>query len=120
MDKALIVKGKWLDLILDGDESGPKLWEIRGTGTQVRGRVGLIRSGSGLIVGSTEIVGSSLLLKYDFETFRHLHKISGPYEELPYAEPHIWYLNESIRFPAPIPYRHPHGAVIWVNLEGRM
>ena len=46
MDKALIVKEKWLNLILDGDESGPKLWEIRGSGTWIRGRVGLIQSGS--------------------------------------------------------------------------
>ena len=87
MDKALIVKEKWLNLILDGDESGPKLWEIRGSGTWIRGRVGLIQSGSGLIMGSTEIVGSSLLLREDFEMFRHLHKIDGAFDDLPYKEP---------------------------------
>ena len=117
MDKALIVKEKWLNLILDGDESGPKLWEIRGSGTWIRGRVGLIQSGSGLIMGSTEIVGSSLLLREDFEMFRHLHKIDGAFDDLPYKEPHIWYLKGSQRFSAPIPYQHPQGAVIWVNLE---
>lgn len=37
MDKALIVKEKWLNLILDGDESGPKLWEIREVLLQVKG-----------------------------------------------------------------------------------
>ena len=110
MDKALIVKEKWLNLILDGDESGPKLWEIRGSGTWIRGRVGLI-------MGSTEIVGSSLLLREDFEMFRHLHKIDGAFDDLPYKEPHIWYLKGSQRFSAPIPYQHPQGAVIWVNLE---
>ncbi len=81
MDKALIVKEKWLDLILDGDENGPKLWEIRGSGTLIRGRVGLIQSGSGLIVGSTEIVGSIPLLREDFEMFRHLHKIDGRFDD---------------------------------------
>lgn len=116
MDKALIVKEKWLGLILDGDENGPKLWEIRGSGTLVRGRVGLIQSGSGLIVGSTEIVGSTPLLKEDFERFRHLHKIDGRFDDLPYKEPHIWYLKCSRRFSAPVLYRHPQGAVIWVNL----
>lgn len=120
MDKALIVKEKWLNLILDGNEEGQKLWEIRRSRTQVRGRVGLIQSGSGLIVGSTEIVGSAPLLREDFEMFRYMHKIDGSFNDLPYAEPYIWYLKEPQRFSSPIPYKHPQGAVIWVNLKKGM
>lgn len=113
MNKAFIVKEHWGNLILDNE----KLWEIRGTGTQIRGRVGVIFSGTGMIQGSVEVVGSSLLLKEDFEMFRKLHHISEEFEDLPYREPHAWYLKDAIRFTEPIPYQHPQGAVIWVNLR---
>lgn len=113
MDKAFIVKEHWGNLILDNE----KLWEVRGTGTQIRGRVGVIFSGTGMIQGSVEVVGSSLLLKEDFEMYRKLHYIEGEFEDLPYDEPHIWYLKDAIRFTEPIPYQHPQGAVIWVNLR---
>lgn len=113
MDKAFIVKEHWGNLILDGS----KAWEIRGTGTQVRGRVGVIFSGTGLIQGSVEIVASSLLLREDFDMFRKYHHIPGEFDSLPYEEPHIWYLKDAIRFTEPIPYRHPQGAVIWVDLS---
>lgn len=54
IEKAFIVKERWGNLIL----SGLKPWEIRGTGTQVRGRVGVIFSGTGMVYGSVEITGS--------------------------------------------------------------
>lgn len=113
MDRAFIVKEHWGNLILGGS----KLWEIRGTGTQVRGRVGVIFSGTGMIKGSVEIAGSSLLLREDFEMFRKYHHIPGSFEDLPYEEPHIWYLKDAVRFTEPIPYQHPQGAVIWVDLS---
>lgn len=116
MDRAFIAKEHWGNLILDRK----KLWEIRGTGTTVRGRVGVIFSGSGMIYGSVEIVSSSALMREDFERHNGLHRIQCCFEELPYKNPHIWYLKEAIRFKEPIPYRHPQGAVIWVNLEGRI
>lgn len=113
LDKAFIVKPYWGELILKGLKS----WEIRGTGTQVRGRVGVIFSGTGMIHGSVEIVGSSLLLREDFDMFRKYHHIPGEFDSLPYAEPHIWYLKDPIKFTDPIPYCHPQGAVIWVDLS---
>lgn len=113
MERAFVVKEHWGNLILNGS----KLWEIRGTGTQIRGRVGVIFSGSGMIQGSVEITGSSLLLKEDFDMFKKYHHIQGSFEELPYKEPHIWYLKDAVRFSEPIPYEHPQGAVIWVDLS---
>lgn len=112
IEKAFIVKEHWGNLIL----SRLKPWEIRGTGTQVRGRVGVIFSGTGMVYGSVEITGSELLLREDFNMFREHHRIPGDFEDLPYKEPHIWHLKDAIRFKEPIPYRHPKGAVIWVNL----
>lgn len=112
MDKAFIVKEHWGNLILDGS----KPWEIRGTGTQVRGRVGVIFSGTGMIQGSVEIVGTSLLLREDFNLFRKYHHILGDFEDLPYKRPHIWLLRNATRFSEPVPYQHRQGAVVWVRL----
>ncbi len=113
IDKAFIVREHWGNLILDN----LKPWEIRSTRTQVRGKVGVIFSGTGMIYGSVEILGSSILLKQDFEMFPEKHRIQGGFEDLPYKEPHIWQLGNAVRFKKPVPYKHPRGAVIWVNLE---
>lgn len=53
--KGLIIKSKWADLIL----SGEKTWEIRGSQTHQRGRIGIIKSGTGKIFGSVELVTAS-------------------------------------------------------------
>src|SRR5687768_13149950 len=50
--QALIVKSPWIDLILDGQ----KTWELRGSRTKVRGQIGLIKSGSGLVFGTCNVV----------------------------------------------------------------
>ena len=53
MDRALIVRQPWIDLIL----SGEKTWEMRSRPTNVRGRIGLIEQGTGLIVGECFLDG---------------------------------------------------------------
>lgn len=116
MNRAFIVKEQWGNLIL----SGTKTWEIRGVGTKIRDRVGVIFSGTGMIQGSVEIVGSSLLLREDFDLYKKHHQIICDYDELPYKEPHVWYLKDAVRFEEPIPYQHPQGAVVWVNLWDRI
>lgn len=109
----LILKKTWLDLILDGK----KTWEIRGSDTKKRGRILLAESGTGLIKGSVVLEHTSLLLKEDFEAYPKKHRIPCTYEELPYRNPHIWYMKEPCRFSKPVPYKHPQGAVIWVKGE---
>src|SRR5674476_1110094 len=52
MKLALIVAEPWISKIL----SGEKTWEMRSRATTVRGRIGLIRKGSGLIVGAVDII----------------------------------------------------------------
>lgn len=49
----LIIKEKWLRLIL----SGLKSWEIRGSRTKKRGTIYLIQSGSSHIMGQVEKAG---------------------------------------------------------------
>ena len=114
--RGLIIKDPWIDLIL----SGYKKWEIRGSNTRIRGQIALIRSGSGLVVGQcllTDTIGP-LTLK---EMKRNIEKHRVPLKELksrlPYKKTFAWVLQNAKSFSQPIPYKHPIGAVIWVNLD---
>lgn len=109
----LIVRKPWIDLILDGE----KTWEIRGNDTKKRGRILLAESGTGLVMGSAELYHTCILLKEDFEAYHRKHRIEAEFEELPYKNPHIWWLRHPNRFEKPVPYVHPQGAVIWVKGE---
>ena len=113
MMKALIVKPHWGNLILDGE----KVWEIRGSNTTIRGEVGIIFSGSGEVKGSVFLADSLSLTKEEFEQNKDLHRIACSYEELPYKHPYRWVLKSGKRYKKPKPYKHPQGAVIWVNLS---
>lgn len=110
--KGLIVKSPWIDKIL----SGEKPWEIRGNNTKIRGRIALIKSGTGKIYGTVELIDSSRLSYNDFFKNKDRHKIDDTGAYFIYNTPHAWVLSNAIRLDNPIPYNHPQGAVIWVNL----
>lgn len=112
MDRALIIKQKWLDLIF----CGAKTWEIRGSNTKIRGKIGLIESGSGLIVGECEIVDSYILSPQLFMANFHKHGVDLRKDNLKYKTPYAWALRNANRYDKPIPYNHPQGAVIWVKI----
>jgi ASCH domain-containing protein len=48
----LVIKSPWIDPILSGD----KTWEIRGRNTAIRGSIALIKSKSGMVVGTCDVV----------------------------------------------------------------
>jgi hypothetical protein len=50
--RGLLIRSPHIEKILRGE----KIWEIRGSRTSVRGPIALIRSGSGEVVGTCEIV----------------------------------------------------------------
>ena len=50
--KGLIIDEPWIGFIL----SGRKTWEMRSRNTQIRGRIGLIRKGSKMVVGVADLV----------------------------------------------------------------
>ncbi|MBZ0130440.1 MAG: ASCH domain-containing protein [Rhodobacteraceae bacterium] len=114
--KALIVDQPWIDLIL----SGKKTWEMRGTSTSFRGWFGLIRKSSGQVVGAARLtgVGQALSTEQMVATIERHHipeQIIRSGTVSKWTTP--WHLASARPLLRPVAYRHPSGAVTWVNLE---
>lgn len=123
-DRALLIREPFISLIL----MSRKRWELRGTPTKIRGRIGLVKSGSGLILGECEIVGcdgpidhSALLNSPNLssEEREALRRDGRP----PYLEKgshtsktYAWILSQPRVYREPVSYRHPSGAIIFVDL----
>lgn len=110
--KALIVKEKWLNLIL----SGKKTWELRSSNTKTRGKILLIKSGSKQMFGECELVDSIKIDLEQYKTNKDKHCINVNKAVLPYKNTYAWVLQNPQKYNNPIPYKHPMGAVIWVNI----
>lgn len=108
--KALIIKKEWLDKIFFEN----KTWEMRSRITKIRGKIQLIESGSGLIVGECFLVDSFKVPSADFNKHIDKHKV----ENTNFLDKWncAWVLENAIKYKEPIKYNHPKGAVIWVNL----
>jgi hypothetical protein len=52
MLSGLLIRSPYIDWIL----AGSKTWEIRGSSTAKRGRIALIQSGSGTVIGVADLV----------------------------------------------------------------
>lgn len=113
--RALLIRRPWIDMILDGG----KTWEIRGARTSVRGRIGLIASRSGTVVGVCDLV--DCVGPLTAEEFRTNAKKAGmrPSDATLgyYRQTYAWVLKNPRRLERPVPYQHPSGAVIWVKLD---
>jgi hypothetical protein len=113
--KGLLIKERWLDLIL----SGKKTWEIRGKATTIRGRIALIQSGSGMVYGVCEVVdvrGPLSIEEMQANCDHHCIARDDIPNVVKYKTIHAWVLQNARRLRRPVPYDHPYGAVIWVNL----
>lgn len=111
MEKALIIKKPWIDLIL----SGQKTWEMRSRKTHFSGWIGLIEQGSGLIVGKAFLTcgtrkpsDQELIENHS----KHLVNDMALLKKWCYS----WELEKAERFENPIGYKHPNGAVTWVKI----
>lgn len=113
-DRALLIRSPHIGKVL----AGSKTWEIRSRSTNVRGRIALIQSKSGLILGTCEIVEVIGPLRYS-EYRDNARKWGGKASDVgrsDHLRHYAWVLRKAKRFRTPVPYRHPSGAIIWVRL----
>jgi len=110
--KALVVKKKWLDLIL----AGTKTWEIRGSSTSKRGWVHFAESqAGGKLRGRARLVNCFCIPTESFH--RHYKKHCVPsLSVVPYVKIYAWVLEDAEKFEKPFEYEHKQGAVIWVDV----
>lgn len=111
--RGLLIRSPWIDRILDGS----KCWEIRGSNTGVRGTIALIKSGSGKIVGTCDLV--HVLGPLTLQNIReNASKLGGGADliSLPYQKTYAWVLKNAKTLEEALPYKHPPGAIIWVKL----
>ena len=110
----LIIKKKWLDLIL----SGKKTLEIRGCSTKKTGvPIYLLESGSRRVRGTCIIQSVYPISCSDWSEERENHCVDLSYKELKerYKNPHAWVLADVKPVEDVWYYDHPNGAVIWVK-----
>ncbi|MBO9608062.1 MAG: ASCH domain-containing protein [Paenibacillaceae bacterium] len=116
IDRALVIREPYASRIVDGT----KKWEIRGSGTLIRGKIAIIAGGTGTMIGScelTDVIGPLSLDEYTLSyEQRGLRQIEAC-DKLPYKQTFAWVMSHAKRFRSPVAYEHPNGAVIWVKLK---
>ena len=113
---ALIIREPWIGLIL----TGTKTWEMRARATKLRGLVGLIRKGTGLVVGVAEIVECLPFLDAaSLASTRPFHciptKMDAEVLQLGWVCP--WVLRHARPLPRPVAAGQKPGQVTWVPLS---
>lgn len=111
--KGLIIKREWLDLFFDGR----KKLEMRRRPTTIRGSILLIQSGSGCVVGSANLQSCSDKPLNDvlMDFHQSAHRVP---QDSPFWKTHryAWHLTNIVKYDKPKPYKHPQGAIVWVNV----
>jgi hypothetical protein len=113
---ALIVREPWVSALA----VGRKIWELRSKKTSIRGRIGLIRGGSGLII-ATATLSDCLEPLNSKAMLASIDKHQVPREDIDAAISAgwcvPWVMTDVVAFKRPRPYVHPSGAVTWVLLN---
>lgn len=116
--KALIVDMPHIDNIL----SGWKTWEMRSVRTKKRELIGLIKKGSGTVIGVVEIIDSlGPFSKDEMLTYELKHRMTPERLNEPDASKydHAWVLKNARFLKLPVRYDHPSGAQSWVKLDAQ-
>ena len=110
--RALVVKKRWLDLIL----AGHKKWEIRGSSTAKRGWIHFAESqAGGKLMGRARLVDCFPVSRESFVQNFHQHRVPS-LSMVPYHTPYAWVLEDCDKFDKAFNYEHKRGAVIWVDV----
>lgn len=98
------IRTPYIDWILEGK----KAWGIRGSNTQVRGKVAFVRCGSGLVVGTCRLIGvvGPLMLRELMKHASKLGKISSEIRTKPYEKTYAWVLSNATKLKYPRRYQH--------------
>lgn len=112
--RALVVRDPWATMIV----AGTKTWEMRGKATRIRGTIGIIAGGTGTIVGVCDV--ADVIGPLSDQEYEDSFKLRGSARVLgctrPYPKTYAWVMTNPRVCGYPVPYAHPHGAVIWVKL----
>lgn len=90
--KCLFVRAPFAGWIVDG----VKTIEYRTRPTNIRGRIGIVQSRTGTVIGTAEITGC----RWN--------------EELEHYE---WQLADAVRLAEPLPFPPKNGAVVWIDVD---
>ena len=91
---------------------------MRSRNTQVRGRIGLIRKGSKMVIGVARLMETlPKLPKPELRASFAKHRVPESEIDENFRWSTVWVLQRARSLQEPVPYRHPRGAVIWVNLD---
>ncbi len=111
----LIIAEPYISDILNGK----KIWEMRSRKTTKRGRIALIRKGSGRIVGYADLVDVlDPLTPSNYSKFYDKHRVPDAIshkQDFKWFTP--WVLDRVEKLSKPIAYEHKSGAVTWVKLD---
>ena len=92
MVHCLFVKAPFAGWIVDG----VKLIEYRTRETYIHGRIGIIESGTGTVIGDAELIDCNWNPQQGF---------------------YLWLLRNPRRYATPVPFEHKQGCVTWVILD---
>ena len=110
----LIIKKKWLDLII----SGKKKLEIRGMNTKkTEETIYLLESGTHRVRATCKISSTYPISCSDWSEERDNHCIDISYRELKerYKHPYAWVLTDVEEWKDISYYSHPRGVIVWVK-----
>ncbi|MCQ0987159.1 ASCH domain-containing protein [Jiella marina] len=116
IERALVIREPWIGRIL----SGKKTWEMRSKPTGIRGPIGLIRQGSGIVVGIARLAESLRPLDeagYAASFDKHQIPSEMQAEVIRNWWVYPWVLEDIRPLSVPVPYDHPSGAVTFVKLQ---
>ena len=113
--RALLIREPWVKLILDGKKAS----EIRGSATTIRETIALVPSRSGTVIGVCDLI--DCIGPLSPEQYRKNARKAGmrPAEATLgyYKNTYAWVMSSPRYLKRPVPYRHPNGAIVWVQLD---